>query len=215
MHSYLKASSQKTSSPKNSPQTKIPKTNSSAKNSAVQIRNQIREKRRQLPESERQQAEQIIYQKIKAHPAVSRANRIAIFLSFDGELNTHPIINYLWQAGKSVYLPIVDPLNRKNLLFLRYTEETLLIKNRFGIQEPPFEESNLLPYQELDIIFTPLVAFDERGYRFGMGGGYYDRLLANYQDEAILPIGLAFACQKVDCLDNQPWDVKLPEIIYA
>ena len=49
----------------------------------------------------------------------------------------------------------------------------------------------------------------------GMGGGYYDRMLANYQSQQILPIGLAFACQKVPHIDNQPWDVKLPEIIYA
>ena len=179
----------------------------------MDIRQIIRQKRRELSQTQRNNAQAIIYQKIKNHSAVNQAQHIAIFLSFDGEVDTKPIIEYLWQQNKSVYLPV--PIGEHQLLFLNYTSNTPLIKNKFGILEPAIDETNSIAIEQLDIIFTPLVAFDERGYRIGMGGGYYDRTLAHYQKQQILPIGLAFACQKVPKLDNQPWDIKLPEIIYA
>ncbi|OCG15944.1 5-formyltetrahydrofolate cyclo-ligase [Gilliamella sp. App6-5] len=181
----------------------------------MNIRQIIRQKRRQLSPDEREIAQQAIYQKIVCHQGINAAKNIAIFLSFDGEVETQPIINYLWQKNKSVYLPIIHPFSSKHLLFLKYTSQTQLIKNKFGILEPELNILNVLPSHQLDIIFTPLVAFDQRGYRMGMGGGFYDRLLANYQTQQILPIGLAFACQKVRHIDNQPWDIQLPEIIYA
>ncbi|MDM6737523.1 5-formyltetrahydrofolate cyclo-ligase, partial [Enterobacter hormaechei] len=37
------------------------------------------------------------------------------------------------------------------------------------------------PLSELDVLITPLVAFDEQGQRLGMGGGFYDRTLQNWQ----------------------------------
>ncbi|WP_294963922.1 5-formyltetrahydrofolate cyclo-ligase [uncultured Gilliamella sp.] len=181
----------------------------------MNIRNIIRQKRRELSLAERQIAQQIIYQQIANHPAVQSAKNIAIFLSFDGEVNTKPIIEFLWQQHKSVYLPVIHPFVPNHLLFLNYTPQTPLINNQFGIPEPPLNVLNVIPVHHLDIIFTPLVAFDARGYRMGMGGGFYDRMLANYQVQQILPIGLAFACQKVEKIANNPWDICLPEIIYA
>ncbi|MCX8649419.1 5-formyltetrahydrofolate cyclo-ligase [Gilliamella sp. B2776] len=181
----------------------------------MNIRQTIRQKRRQLSPIERVNAQHAIYQQILQHQDIKLAQNIAIFLSVDGEVDTKSIIEYLWQQNKSVYLPVIHPFVSTHLLFLKYTPQTSLIKNKFNILQPTLNVLNVLPHHKLDIIFTPLVAFDERGYRIGMGGGFYDRMLANYQSQKILPIGLAFACQKVPHIDNQPWDIKLPEIIYA
>ncbi|KFA59639.1 5-formyltetrahydrofolate cyclo-ligase [Gilliamella apicola] len=181
----------------------------------MNIRQVIRQKRRQLSQTERQTAQLAIYRKIADHQVIQSSQNIAIFLSFDGEVETKPIIEYLWQQHKSVYLPIIHPFVSTHLLFLKYTHQTPLIKNKFGILEPTLNASTIIPSHKLDVVFTPLVAFDDRGYRIGMGGGYYDRMLANYQSQQIYPIGLAFACQKVPYIDNQPWDIQLPEIIYA
>ena len=183
--------------------------------STDEIRKQARKMRRELPAPQRQIAESLIYQRIKNHPKVKQAKHLSIFLSIDGELNTQPIIEYLWQQNKSVYLPVIHPFTYRHLLFIRYTKQTELIKNRFGILQPKLDIRQVMPYQKLDIIFTPLAAFDQYGFRIGMGGGYYDRLLENYQQKQIYPIGLAFACQKFEPLPHQTWDVQLPEIIYA
>lgn len=179
------------------------------------IRTEVRHLRRSLPSDQRLQAEKLIYQQIKLHPKVSIAQNIAIFLSFDGELNTTPIIEYCWQQKKSVFVPITHPFNRNHLLFINYNPLTKLNPNHFGILQPELDVRYIIPYQKLDIIFTPMVAFDARNYRIGMGRGYYDRLLANYRQQHCYPIGLAFNCQQIEHVPNQPWDVRLPEIISA
>ena len=65
----------------------------------------------------------------------------------------------------------------------------------------------------LDVVITPLVAFDEYGHRIGMGGGYFDRtfsFLGNRQSWFHPKlVGLAFACQKVEKIQPNPWDIRL------
>lgn len=47
---------------------------------------------------------------------VVMAHTVAVFLSFDGELDTQPLIEQLWRAGKRVYLPVLHPFSAGNLL---------------------------------------------------------------------------------------------------
>lgn len=177
------------------------------------IRQQIRQKRQQLTKSQQQQAAQYISQQVLTDPKVQSAQTIALFLSFDGEIDTMPLIQQLWQRGKQVYLPVLHPFNRHSLLFLAYTPTTQLIKNRFNIQQPALDVQQVLPLNQLDIMLIPLVAFDLIGQRLGMGGGFYDRILAGWQQKGFFPIGLAHQCQQVDKLPSATWDIPLPEII--
>lgn len=84
-----------------------------------------------------------------------------------------------------------------------------MIKNRFAITEPLLDIRHIVPINELDIIFTPLVAFDKQGNRLGMGGGFYDRTLQNWQQQSFIPVGLAHRCQEVDELPVESWDIPL------
>ncbi len=52
--------------------------------------------------------------------------------------------------------------------------------NRLNIREPRLDVRDVLPLAKLDVLVTPLVAFDEGGQRLGMGGGFYDRTLQNW-----------------------------------
>lgn len=182
-------------------------------NSRQRLRQQIREKRQALTPQQQQLAAQSLCRNIAKHPALSSAQHIAIFRSFDAEINTQPTIEYLWQQGKQIYLPVFHPFSKRHLLFLRYTPQTVMKTNSFGISQPVLDVRHVIPFSQLDIVFTPLVAFDERGYRLGMGGGYYDRMLVNYQAKNIIPIGIAHRCQKVPKVPEQPWDIPLLDII--
>uniref|UniRef100_A8GIS7 5-formyltetrahydrofolate cyclo-ligase n=2 Tax=Serratia TaxID=613 RepID=A8GIS7_SERP5 len=177
------------------------------------IRNQIRQRRRALTSEQQNNFALQTAERIATHPRIQAAHSIAVFLSFDGELDTRPLIERLWQQAKQVYLPVLHPFSPGNLLFLRYTPETPLVNNRFNILEPQLDVRNVLPVGSLDVVLTPLVAFDSSGQRLGMGGGFYDRTLQNWQHLGPYPIGLAHDCQQVEQLPVEHWDIPLPEII--
>ncbi|MBT0460047.1 5-formyltetrahydrofolate cyclo-ligase [Morganella morganii] len=177
------------------------------------LRQLIRNKRRALTPQQQNTAAQDLVQQIIHHPDIHRAGNIALFLSFDGEIDTRPLTEWLWSQGKQVFLPVLHPFSRHHLLFLAYRPDTPLIKNKFSISEPALDVTQVLPPQELDIMFIPLVAFDEKGERLGMGGGFYDRTLAGWQKKGFYPVGLAHDCQLVDELPAAQWDVPLPEVI--
>ncbi|AJI94010.1 5-formyltetrahydrofolate cyclo-ligase [Yersinia ruckeri] len=178
-----------------------------------QIRSEIRQRRRLLSPEQQHNSALLASQQVQQHKKIQQARSIALFLSFDGELNTQPIIQQLWQQNKHVYLPVLHPFSPGNLLFLRYDAETPLRQNRLKIREPQWDVTQVLPLSQLDIMITPLVAFDRHGQRLGMGGGFYDRTLQNWQQCGPYPIGLAHDCQLVDDLPVEHWDIPLPEII--
>lgn len=180
-----------------------------------QLRQQIRKTRANLTALQQQQAEDSITQQALALIEERNAQHIALYLSFDGEISTDKLIKILWAQGKQVYLPVLHPFNPNHLLFLRYLPDTPMLKNKFGIWEPKFNVQNVLPLDELDILFTPLVAFDKQGNRLGMGGGFYDRTLQNWQNSSFIPVGLAHQCQQVEQLPTEAWDVPLHQILVA
>ena len=180
-----------------------------------QLRQQIRKTRANLTALQQQQAEDSITQQALALIEERNAQHIALYLSFDGEISTDKLIKILWAQGKLVYLPVLHPFNPNHLLFLRYLPDTPMLKNKFGIWEPKFNVQNVLPLDELDILFTPLVAFDKQGNRLGMGGGFYDRTLQNWQNSSFIPVGLAHQCQQVEQLPTEAWDVPLHQILVA
>ncbi len=148
-----------------------------------------------------------------AYPPLVMAHTVAVFLSFDGELDTQPLIEQLWRAGKRVYLPVLHPFSPGNLLFLHYHPHSELVVNQFKIREPALDVRDVLPLAELDVLIVPLVAFDAEGQRLGMGGGFYDRTLQNYHQHGIQPVGYAHDCQQVAAIPAEAWDIPLPAVI--
>ena len=180
-----------------------------------QLRQQIRKTRANLTALQQQQAEDSITQQALAFIEERNAQHIALYVSFDGEISTDKLIKTLWAQDKHVYLPVLHPFNPNHLLFLRYLPDTPMLKNKFGIWEPKLNVQNVLPLDELDILFTPLVAFDKQGNRLGMGGGFYDRTLQTWQNASFMPVGLAHQCQQVEQLPTEAWDVPLHQILVA
>lgn len=190
------------------------------------IRKAVRAKRRALSNEEQQLAANKLCQKLIKIPQVLEAATIALYLANDGEIALTPFIKWCWQQGKQVTLPVIHPFSKGHLLFLRYSENTLLIDNQFGIPEPQLSAVDVVPFKEIDVIITPLVAFDKQGGRLGMGGGFYDRTLASWyhrtQDsnqvtldtgKLVYPIGVAHDCQEVSAVPTEEWDIPLPKII--
>jgi 5-formyltetrahydrofolate cyclo-ligase len=177
------------------------------------IRQTIRQHRRALtPDQQKLFADQAAH-RMMVYTPVMMAHTVALFLSFDGELDTRPLIEQLWRSGKKVYLPVLHPFSPGNLLFLHYHPQSELVVNRLKIQEPKLDVRDVLPLNKLDALITPLVAFDTQGQRLGMGGGFYDRTLQNWQQHGLHPVGYAHDCQQVDALPVEKWDIPLPAVV--
>jgi 5-formyltetrahydrofolate cyclo-ligase len=100
------------------------------------------------------------------------------------------------------------------LEFRRYRAGEQLQLNRYGIAEPsPGRE--VLAAPELDLIITPLVGFDRRGHRLGMGGGYYDRALRQSSNRSNKPllIGAAHSFQELEKVPTEAWDRRLQGVV--
>ena len=98
-------------------------------------------------------------------------------------------------------LPVVNnsEIRSDAMLFARFIPETTPMKNnRYGIPEPDVPIDECLRSDELSFICVPMVGFNQRCDRIGMGAGYYDRTLENRGTVKPHLVGLAFACQEAE-----------------
>ncbi|MEM7004065.1 MAG: 5-formyltetrahydrofolate cyclo-ligase [Pseudomonadota bacterium] len=170
-----------------------------------QLRKHFRSMRTQLTPEQRRDAEQLITQHLKqllktaAAPTVGAYNAIGGEVSLSQTFAELPRVRFALPrvSGSHIQFHVRDPAQ--------------LSPNRWGILEPAASAPQVL-LSEMDLLLIPLVAYDEFGTRLGMGGGYYDRYLA--QD---LPrprrIGVAFAGQQHAQLPCEAWDIPLHAVV--
>ena len=132
-----------------------------------------------------------------------------VFLSFGSEVLTDELIEWGWDAGKRIVVPLCRPEGRvlTPCLIGGFDE---LETGHYGIREPKAESLRVVPPGEIEAVLVPAVAFDRRGYRVGYGGGYYDRFLLKVPRAA--KIGAAFACQIVPAVPIDRYDAQVERI---
>ena len=144
-------------------------------------------------------------------PLAWRTRRIAAYLAIDGEPDLLPLLSRLGAMGKHLALPVIGRDQRMD--FFAYDFQTRLVPNRYGILEPA-PSACYIRTLALDLVLTPLVAFDERGNRLGMGGGFYDRHFAGTPPGMRpLLVGVAHELQRAESLPTAPWDQPLDAVL--
>ena len=181
-----------------------------------QLRTTIRQQRRSLSSNRQREHQLSVLKHLKKSGLLKRHKRFALYLHGDGELHTDIIIKTLLKMKKQVFLPVLYPYSINRLWFYPYKTDSQLINNRFNIPEPPITGKSIAPCF-LDVVLMPLVAFDNKGNRLGMGGGFYDRTFActkRYNAKCLpLLIGLAHELQQCTNIKHQPWDIRLDSVI--
>jgi 5-formyltetrahydrofolate cyclo-ligase len=174
------------------------------------LRRTIRQRRRALSQLEQRRASSFLIHNIKKEHFLKRFKHIAIYFPCNGEISLLPLLDYLKKYNKIIYLPI---LKKNKMYFMRY--EGKLKKNRFNIPEPAQQFKKIHP-SVLNVVFTPLLAFDDQGNRLGMGGGFYDRCF-NYlsfrSHKKPLLYGVAYDWQRISTLNPSSWDIPLQKVI--
>ena len=104
------------------------------------------------------------------------------------EVNTEYLLHILQGKDKSIIVSKADFDSGEMKHFL-LQENTVLKTSEYGIPEPVSGIEILL--EIIDVIFVPLLAYDQKGHRVGYGKGFYDRFLKKCSPHAIF-IGLSF-----------------------
>lgn len=147
-------------------------------------------------------------------PFMSRSRRIAAYFAVGGEVDCSSCFENVWKKNRELYLPVICD---QDLAFAQYCAKTPILSNRFGIPEPVCAKAKLLKPSEMDVVLTPLVAFDDEGNRIGMGSGFYDRSFRFMRNRThwLRPrlVGLAYEFQKTAQIKASSWDVPLHNVV--
>ncbi|WP_406672754.1 5-formyltetrahydrofolate cyclo-ligase [Natronospira sp.] len=179
------------------------------------LRRELKTRRRQLPQAQRAIMNHRLCRHLLGSSCFLRSHTVAAYIPFGGEPDLRPVLQAAAERGKQCFLPVVLP-HENRLVFRRWQPGQTLISNRFGIPEPPPEAGECLVHG-IDLVLTPLVAFDHEGNRVGMGAGFYDRSFAFRLLREHWPgprlVGTAWAFQQQTKLPKQAWDIPLDAVI--
>ena len=131
------------------------------------------------------------------------------------EIDTSYLLSVIQGKDKQPVIPKIVDDNRLEHFLLN--DQTLLKNNRWGIPEPLCGIT--INPKQIEVVFVPLLVFDQHGHRVGYGKGYYDRFL-DQCSESTRKVGLTFFDPVTKIEDIETHDISLdfaltPERIYA
>lgn len=127
---------------------------------------------------------------------------IGAYWPFRGEFDPRFLLRQWRKGGGRVTLPVVAGKHAP-LQFREWWPGAPMVKGSLGLSMP--DGTEVLSPQ---VVLIPPVGFDERGYRLGYGGGYFDRTLATMHPQP-LKIGVAFELSRMATIQPQPHDVPM------
>ncbi|HSF54776.1 MAG TPA: 5-formyltetrahydrofolate cyclo-ligase [Algoriphagus sp.] len=104
------------------------------------------------------------------------------------EVNTFYIKESLDQMDKTLYTSQVNK-GDTDLDTLKLPKDAAFFLDEWGIPVP--QESIMVSPNKIEVVFVPLLAYDQVGNRVGFGKGFYDSFLSKLRPE-VIKIGLSF-----------------------
>ncbi len=169
------------------------------------LRTELRARRRAVGAGERLAAARAIDRALARLGLPRPHTRVAAYQAMDGEIDPSIVLHRALALGCDIHLPVITSARGKRMRFAA-----------LGDAGRPAAAAATSP-RWLDLVLVPLVGFDDRGNRLGMGGGYYDRHFGFLRDRRHwrrpLLVGLAFEAQRVPRLDAFAHDVPLWRVV--
>lgn len=120
------------------------------------------------------------------------------------EIDTTTLLSVLQGKDKHVIVPKV--VNAQELQHFLLTDNTTFVLSKWGVPEP-MDGVPISP-EKLDVVFVPLLAFDDDGNRVGYGKGYYDTFLSTCRKD-VIKVGLSFFEAEEKITDINVQDIPL------
>lgn len=183
--------------------------------SLSQLRKSLRSARRSITPVERKEKSQLLARNLARYLPFRRCKKFAVYLSLPEEVDTSPVIELAQLLRKAIYLPVIDTKvwQKQSMMFALYLPgETPLRENRFGIREPAVKPGNCIRGIDIEFVCVPVVGFNDRCDRIGMGGGYYDKAFDSRRFQQSKLVGLAFEGQQAD-FEPATHDVPMQAVI--
>ncbi len=179
----------------------------------AEIRAAMREARSRLTSKQRRDWDSSINRLLVDYVKQQDVGVVAAFVAFDGEPDLAPALEELDRCGVRICLPLVmETPARPVLCFRRWSPCSEMQPNRYGIAEPMGTLE--VPLQEIDLVLIPMVAWDARGGRLGMGASFYDRLFEPLAaQQRPWRLGVAYRIQQVERMPLDPWDIRLHGVL--
>jgi len=160
-------------------------------------------------------------------PEYQHCKGVACFVSMPKEFNTQPILERLFQDGKSVYLPRVESIKDRKMVMLKASsmeDIAMFPKSKWGIPEPPNDGpprvEALDDASDLDFFVVPGLAFDKHKGRMGQGAGFYDTYLeralsrSKKKGEKLSLVGVTLDELLVESVPRDVHDVVLDSVLW-
>ncbi|MFD1332201.1 5-formyltetrahydrofolate cyclo-ligase [Methylopila musalis] len=188
-------------------QPTVPDTEAAAAKAA--LRSYVLARRAALAPDVRAAAAEAIAREGEGLVARLRPASVSVFFPVRGEIDAGPLMARLAARGVPLALPVIVEKDAP-LAFRAWAPGEPLETKRFGLQEPPASAPEIAP----ELLFVPLAAFDDRGYRLGYGGGFYDRTLEKLRARGrAIAVGLAFAAQRTERVPIDRYDQRLDGVL--
>ncbi len=170
------------------------------------LRQELKARRAQLPDTSREQENQAILAALLELAPLQRAECVFCFISHGDEVATHALIDDLLHRGKRVIVPRILP--DRGMIAVPFGDWSELKPGQLGILTPASTDE----YSgAVDVCITPGLGFTETGERLGYGRGYYDRWFSAHHVAHRIAIG--YDCQVVDELPVDENDVPVTMLI--
>jgi len=175
------------------------------------VRRTLSEARRSISVPERQERSRRIAVFCRDIAGFSSAEVVCSYVNFREEVETTEFIAALLQEGRRVAVPVHLHGSAQPLVFAEIFALSEMVRNHFGILQPPLDSARLLRTAAIPLFLVPGLAFDPAGRRLGYGLGCYDRAFADAPDA--LKVGLAFELQMLESVPADPHDVPMDFVV--
>jgi 5-formyltetrahydrofolate cyclo-ligase len=140
---------------------------------------------------------------------LSETQYVMAFWPLPSEPDITGALRDLHKQGVTICLPGIEG---DNITPYTVDDFSKLKPSSIGVHEPDTSSSEVFPYNRLDLVIVPGVAFSRCGDRLGRGGGYYDQFLGRLAP-SIPRVAVAFEKQVFRSVPKEAHDIPMHSVI--